>query len=508
MGARALSILACVLAVAGLLALSGQGHARQAWSEAHIADLADALSEVWTHGLTPDHYPAPEELTALPPGFERDSLARDAFLTLARDLALGRIDPRYLEPDWTAPPRAFDFELILATALRENSVFDTLEGLSPIHPDYMALRRELVRRHALMRAHVPVGEGENLEPGMSGERVDALRARLYQEGLLARMAPPGTPYDEHLRTALIRFQARHNLAADGVAGAATLAELDAAPRHRLDQVRANLERWRWVARDLGERHIRVNLADYRLEAWSSGEVERVHRSMIGRGYNRTPVFSEDMTFIEINPVWYTPMGLGAPWLRRFRTNPGYALASGFRLVDLDTGRVVDPSGADWANGRYRVIQLPGSGNSMGEVKFMFPNIHNIYIHDTPHRELFDAVQRNESSGCVRVDEPRELAWWILQGEEGWTRESMEEVFEAGRTRRVWLRHPVPVHILYFTAVSDRFGQVRFIHDIYDRDNALIAALDADARGESLIVEDTTDAAPDSIEALSAESSSG
>lgn len=483
MGARAFSMMvaACVLAVM----TAGTLQARQAWSDAHIADLADAFSEVWTHGLTPAHYPSPDDVLALPAGPERDALAREGFIALARDLAVGRIDPRYLEPDWTAPERSPDLDMVLATALRENSVFDTLEGISPSHPDYMALRRELIRRHALMRTHAPVEAGEPLEAGMSGARVDALRVRLQQEGLLARLAPPGTPFDEHLRTALIRFQARHNLAGDGVAGAATLAELNASPRRRLDQVRANLERWRWVARDLGERHIRVNLADYRLEAWSGGEVERVHRSMIGRGYNRTPVFSEDMSFIEINPVWYTPTSLGAPWLRRFRTNPAYAMASGFRLVDQSTGGVIDPGAADWANGRYRVIQLPGSGNSMGEVKFMFPNIHNIYIHDTPHRELFDAVQRNESSGCVRVDEPRELAWWVLQGEEGWTREAMEEVFEAGRTRRVWLRHHIPVHILYFTAVSDRFGQVRFIHDIYDRDAALIAALDADARGESL-----------------------
>ena len=367
-------------------------------------------------------------------------------------------------------------------------MFDTLEGLSPSHPDYMALRRELVRRHTLMRAHTAIPTGPAPELGDSGERVDALRVRLYQEGLLAGLEATGIPFNSRLRTALTRFQARHNLAADGVLGPATLRELNAPPRHRLDQIRANLERWRWVARNLGERHIRVNLADYRLEAWSGGQLERVHRSMIGRGYSRTPVFSEDMTFIEINPVWYTPTGLGAPWLRRFRTDPSYALASGFRLVDQSTGAVITPYQADWINGRYRVIQLPGSSNSMGEVKFMFPNIHNIYIHDTPERTLFDNVQRNESSGCVRVDEPRELAWWVLQGEDGWTREAMEDAFGGGRTRRVWLRHRIPVHILYFTAVSDRFGEVRFIHDIYDRDAALIDALNADLRGEPAVSE--------------------
>ncbi|WP_429910504.1 L,D-transpeptidase family protein [Glycocaulis sp.] len=505
MSARALFITMPVLMLA--LVVAGAAHARQAWSDEHAADLADALAEVWTHGLTPAHYPAPGAVVSLPAGAERDALASDAFLALARDLAAGRIDPRQLEPDWTAPARVPDLDLVLATALRENTVFDTLEGLGPSHPDYMALRRELIRRHALLRAHTPIAHGPWLAQGDSGERVDALRARLFQEGLLAVRGEAGAPFDETLRTALIRFQARHNLATDGVAGPSTMRELNTPPRHRLDQVRANLERWRWVPRDLGERHIRVNLADYRLEAWSGGQVERTHRSMIGRGYNRTPVFSEDMTFIEINPVWYTPTSLGAPWLRRFQTNPGYALASGYRLVDQSTGGVISPSQADWVNGRYRVIQVPGRGNSMGEVKFMFPNIHNIYIHDTPQRALFDQVQRNESAGCVRVDEPRELAWWVLQGEESWTREAMEEAFDSGRTRRVWLRNHIPVHILYFTVVSDRFGNARFIHDIYNRDPALIAALDADARGDSA-VEEMAVTHPSSFETLSAESSSG
>ncbi|MFN3834704.1 MAG: murein L,D-transpeptidase [Glycocaulis sp.] len=475
---------AIMAGIAGLVLLAAPSHARQLWSDAQVGSLADALAEAWTHGLDPDHYADPESLISLPPGPARDEAARTAFLAYASDLAFGRIDPRGLEPDWTAPVRDRDLEADLARALESADVFGVLEGLSPSHPDYMALRRALIRQRAVRREHTPVPAGPILQLGDAGPRVDALRARLAEEGLMSAAGQAGEPFDARLRTALIRFQARHNLAADGRAGPDTIRELNITAQQRLDQVRANLERWRWVARDLGQRHIRVNLADYRLEAWENGSIERVHRTMIGRGYNRTPVFSEDMTFIEINPVWYTPTSLGEPWLRRFQTNPAYALASGFRLVDMATGGVVDPSEADWVNRRYRVIQMPGRGNSMGEVKFMFPNIHNIYIHDTPQRALFDQVQRNESSGCVRVEDPRDLAWWVLQGEEGWTREAMEEAFDNGRTRRVWLRNPIPVHILYFTAVSNRFGHVRFIHDIYRRDAALIAALDGAVEGEA------------------------
>ena len=154
-----------------------------------------------------------------------------------------------------------------------------------------------------------------------------------------------------------------------------------------------------------------------------------------------------------------------------------ALANGYRLVDLDTGRQVDPYQADWANRRYRAIQLPGPNNAMGEVKFMFPNRHNVYIHDTPHRALFANSQRDESAGCVRVQDPTDLAWWVLDGEPGWDRARLDAVMATDDTTRVWLDDPIPVHILYFTAVADRFGEVRFVHDVYQRDAALIAALE-------------------------------
>jgi murein L,D-transpeptidase YcbB/YkuD len=219
----------------------------------------------------------------------------------------------------------------------------------------------------------------------------------------------------------------------------------------------------------------VNIADYGLEAWENGEVVRTHEVMIGRRYSRTPIFSEDMSIIEINPYWLTPTSLGSRWLRSFRTNPAYALSQGYRLVDLDTGARTNPYEADWANRRYRVIQVPGPNNAMGRVKFLFPNVHNVYIHDTPHRELFANAQRDDSSGCVRVQNPEDLAIWILAGE-GWSAQEVVRAFDSGQTRRIRLRNVVPVHILYFTAVSDELGRIRFIHDVYDRDAALVAAL--------------------------------
>lgn len=446
------------------------------WTDAEVDALGYAVAEAWTHGLDPSAYPHPDALRALPYGEARDERARAVWFALAEDLAFGVVDPRALDPDWTAPIEDVDLLTVYAEAREGAGIYESLEALAPSHPDYQALRAELVRRAALQDAPVfiPPGEGA-LSLGDAGPRVDALRARLRQLGLLSGEAAPGAPFDARLESAVIRFQTRHNLAADGEAGASTLSELNAGDARRINQIRVNLERWRWLPSELGERHIRVNIADYGLEAWENGEIVRTHEVMIGRRYSRTPIFSEDMSIIEINPYWLTPTSLGARWLRSFRTNPAYALSQGYRLVDLDTGGRVNPYEADWANRRYRVIQVPGPNNAMGRVKFLFPNVHNVYIHDTPHRELFANAQRDDSSGCVRVQNPEDLAIWILAGE-GWSAQEVVQAFDSGQTRRIRLRNVVPVHILYFTAVSDALGRIRFIHDVYDRDAALVAAL--------------------------------
>ncbi|WP_440957946.1 murein L,D-transpeptidase [Oceanicaulis sp. LC35] len=445
------------------------------WTDAEIVALSDALSEAWTHGLDPSDYPDPQSVRDMPFGARRDEMARAIWFDYAEDLAFGVVDPRALDADWTAPIHDVDLLTAYAVAREGQGIYESLEALAPSHPDYQALRSELIRRLTLVEAPIRVPPGDALSLGDEGPRVDTLRARLAQLGLLPGDIQMGAPFDGRLESAVMRFQTRYNLAADGEAGASTLAELNAGDARRINQIRANLERWRWLPAELGERHIRVNIADYRLEAWENGEVARTHQAMIGRRYSRTPVFSEDMSIIEINPYWLTPTSLGQRWVRAFRTSPAYALSQGYRLVDLDTGRRVDPYQADWANRRYRVIQAPGPNNAMGRVKFLFPNVHNVYIHDTPHRELFANAQRDDSSGCVRVENPEDLAIWVLSAE-GWSAQAVREAFDSGETRRIRLRHEVPVHILYFTAVSDAMGQVRFVHDVYGRDERLVAAL--------------------------------
>lgn len=470
---RLITIIAALLFAAPAMA---QGARSAPWSDAEIAALGDALTEAWTHGLDPADYADPAQLRAMPSGLERDRAARRAWFAYAEDLAFGRVDPRSLNADWTATVRDQDLMTLYAQARESGAIYESLEALAPADPQYEALRHELVRRVTLPVPHAPIPTGPTFGLGDAGPRVDALRARLHELDLLAGPGAPGEAFDRALESALMRFQAQHNLAADGRAGASTIAELNAGEARRIGQLRANLERWRWLPTDLGARHIRVNIANYRLEAWSGGQIERVHDAQIGARYASTPVFSEDMSIIEINPWWLTPGGLGSRWVETFRRNPGYAYAQGFHLVDLDTGQTVDAYSVDWSGRRFRVMQEPGPNNSMGQVKFLFPNVHNVYIHDTPHRENFANVRRDESSGCVRVRDPRALAIWALGGE-GWSPERVHAAFDGGRTVRVRLQNTIPVHMLYFTAVTGPRGDVRFIHDVYGRDSALIAALD-------------------------------
>lgn len=453
-----------------------QGARSAPWRDGEIVQLGYALAEAWTHGLDPDAYPDPDVLRAMAPGTDRDRAARAVWFAYAEDLAFGRVDPRTLDEDWTAPVRDQDLMTVYARARETGAIYDSLEALAPAHPDYAALRAELVRRVTLPAPSAPIAPGETLIRGDSGERVDAVRARLHQLGLISDPGLSGQAFDARLESALMRFQSRRNLDADGRAGAATIDELNAGEDWRIGQLRANLERWRWLTADLGDRHIRVNLADYRLEAWAGGQIERVHDAQIGGRYSSTPVFSEHMSIIEINPWWYTPIGLGNRWVNTFRRNPAYAYSQGYHLVDLGTGRTVDAYSADWAGRRFRVIQQPGPGNAMGQVKFLFPNRHNVYIHDTPHRDNFANARRDDSAGCVRVRDPQALAIWALNGE-GWTPARVREAFEGDGTVRVRLENEIPVHILYFTAVTDGRGAVRFVHDVYDRDQRLIDALD-------------------------------
>lgn len=489
---------------------------RLAWTEggcgAAYAELLSALEDSVGHGLEPRDYHLEALHAAGGCTLAEELLASDAWLTLASHLRGGRIDPVRVEPDWTVQRPSLDAPAALQAALDSGQVAAALEALAPQDAFYSALRSALAAEQAQRDAPRPpaVDPGDSLKSGDRSPRVAQLRALLRAEGHAAEPPPapaaaaaiaatPSGPadslsatvalsagdplelFDAGLEAALKAYQLRLNLEPDGVAGRMTLAQLARGPAERVDQLRVNLERWRWLPADLGARHLRVNIADYRLEAWNEGRIERVHRVVVGTGFRQTPSFSARMRYVVLNPWWEVPRRLATQdKLPLFQRDPEAFTRGGFELLDAQ-GQPVDAAGVDFSQLSrnrfpYRLRQRPGPANALGQVKLILPNRHDVYLHDTPTRGLFARVRRSFSSGCIRVDDALGLAEWVLDGAGGFDRARIDAVVASGQETRVDLVEPLPVHLLYLTAVTDEAGGLRLIDDLYGRDARVLDAL--------------------------------
>lgn len=463
---------------------------RPAWGGQHcrrrLQELLLALDGAVEHGLEPEDYHRAALARAAHCSATIEWLATDAWLGLARHLHGGRVDPARVEPEWNAPRRRIDAAAALERAIEDERVGAALLGMAPDDAVYAAMREALARfRGYLGRGDwVGVDAGPTLRPGDSDPRIVQLRARLALSGLLdPALADAGETFDAELEAAVKAFQRRANLEPDGAVGALTLAQLNRRASDRIDQLRANLERWRWLPEDLGERHLRVNIADFSLQAWHEGRIEREHRVIVGRQFRRTPTFSGRINQIVFNPWWEVPHRLAVQdKLPLFKRSPGEFDRLGFELLDR-AGNRVDVAGVDWQalsarNFPYRLRQRPGPQNALGQVKILFPNPHAVYLHDTPTRGLFARVRRDFSSGCIRVEDALDLAEWLLAAgnDPTWNRGRIDAAVGSVRESPVALRPTVPVHIVYLTVVPDGEGDVRFIDDLYGRDQAVLEAL--------------------------------
>ncbi len=416
-----------------------------------------------------------------------DLLLTDAYLILGSHLLGGRIDPISLDPDWHPSRREVNLGTVLLEALEQQPIKKSLHRLLPDHPDYFRLRGALARyRNILNNGGWPlVPEGPTMRIGDAGERIAALRERLILAGDHDEIT--GTDeltFDEALEAAVIRFQRRHGLEPDGLVGRETLAQLNTSVEQRLQQVMINMERWRWLPGNLGDRYILVNIANFELDVIENGEPVMNMRVIVGRHYRRTPVFTGQMTYLVFSPFWNIPPGITAnDVLPQVRRDIGYLAKNNIRVFrgwGADAVEI-DPAAVDWSqitarNNPYRFRQDPGPNNSLGRVKFMFPNRFNVYLHDTPARELFTRVQRDFSSGCIRVEKPVELTEYLLAGRPEWTRQAITAAMQRPVERTVTLPNPIPVHILYWTAWAKEDGTIHFRRDIYNRDQRLYEAL--------------------------------
>ncbi len=460
----------------------------------HLRALASRLSSI-RHELDRGIPPHPTDIGDL------DLLATDAYLTYATHLLSGAVDPVSLDQVWIGDPKEGDLPAYLEDALGRDRIQGSLRDLFfNAHPGYFRLRSALARYRSVAAAGgwPAVPDADTLRPGERGEAVRLLRARLAASGDLtvARRGQDEDPerrelYDAPLEQAVRRFQHRHGLPEDGVVGPATFGALNVPAAERVRQLELNMERWRWMPQDLGRRYLLVNIAAFRVEVIEGVQPVLRLRSIVGRQYRETPVFSDTITYLVLNPSWHVPPNLAvSDKLPLFRENPELVREHGYRLFEgfgADAPEV-DPDTVDWSAmtpGRFRQLRLwqaPGPHNALGRVKFMFPNRFDVYLHDTPERELFGRLTRDFSSGCIRVEQPLELADYLLRDSEAWSDARIQRTLESGRETSVPLPRSVPIHIQYWTAWTEADGEVHFRDDVYGRDRGLRRALGEAPRG--------------------------
>jgi murein L,D-transpeptidase YcbB/YkuD len=458
-------------------------------SETHAARraaLLTAMQGASTHGLPADSYDTAALLSRLSAVEDARSraaaevLLSQTFLAFARDLQTGILEPRTVDPGLVLEvPLRDRTETLTAFAAAEPRAF--LRGLAPQGPEYARLVKARMTLDRVIRAG---GWGlavsaNRLAPGDSGGAVVALRDRLVAMGYLPRSAT--RVYDAALQTAVQTFQADHGLETDGVAGTSTLRAINVSAEERLQSVLVAMERERWLNRDLGARHILVNLTDFSARVIDDGRETFRTRAVIGKNTSdrRTPEFSDVMDHMVINPSWNVPRSITTkeylPKLQRNRN-----AVSHLQVID-SRGRVVPRGSANFSaytarTFPYRLKQPPSTRNALGLVKFMFPNKYNIYLHDTPAKDLFAREVRAYSHGCVRLQRPFEFAHTLLAPQEADPEGFFQATLDTGRETRVDMEEPVPVHITYRTAFTDAKGRVHYRNDIYGRDAAIWRAL--------------------------------
>ena len=399
----------------------------------------------------------------------------------------GKVNPAMLDPNvnferrfLTDEPPVTSVPRIIGSSEPFENVFANYLGRTPI---YFQLQHLLVehRRIAAAGGWPAVPPGKTLREGDDESRVVALRRRLAVTGDLGPGADTESSlFDDTLATAVAGFQGRHGLGADGIVGRQTYAALSVPVEDRIDQLRLSLERLRWLRAERKERFVAVNIAGFRVLFHDRGGIAWMARAMVGKAYRQTPIFRGRMQYLEINPTWTVPpVVIEGDVLPAIKRDPRYLQKQNMSVIDRD-GRRVDPSSIDWhAYSRgipYSIRQEPGPRNALGEIKFIFPNKHFVFLHDTPNRGLFDQPKRTFSSGCIRVENPFELAELLLDEPEKWNRQTLEAVRDSRETRRIRTPMRTSVLILYLTASVEPDGRARFLEDIYGRDAKLLEAL--------------------------------
>ncbi|HET9250950.1 MAG TPA: L,D-transpeptidase family protein [Candidatus Eisenbacteria bacterium] len=470
-----------------------------AWTDRKDVDgLLAAIHGTDQDGLRPAdyHLDALRKVLAAPPKpapestAEIDLLLTDALIRLAHHLAIGKVDPERLDPNWNLSrtirkQTALDW---LSSAIASRDLLSAIEALRPQRAYYRKLTRALQTYRSIRdRGGWPtLPAGTTLREGVRDPRVPPLRRRLMVTADLPGAMPADSMlFDPAVSAAVRRFQYRAFLDLDGAVGPSTARALNLPVEQRIDQIRVDLERARWVMHELPRRYVLVNVSSAVVFAMDRDSIVWRARCQVGQVARKTPVFRSQMKYLVFNPDWTVPPGiLNRDILPALRRGEPVLQRKGLKVIDRN-GRVVNPSTVRWPSSAknlpYTIRQDPGPKNALGQVKFMFPNRHNVYLHDTPSKDLFEHSRRTFSSGCIRVERPLDLAEWVLDDRSKWNARGIRTVVETGKLTTVMLKEPLPVLLLYWTVNIDDQGLVRFSDDVYDRDAPVLRALDAPYR---------------------------
>ena len=463
------------------------------------------LRKARNFGLNPDDYDLPEEVilaatdkTAAARLAEFEQKLSRAVLAYVRDARGGRIPPGSLS-------RNLDPTLEIPDPLEVMEKLETLDDPAPYirsfhpqHPQFEALRQVLLKIRGGSddgEERIVLPKGPTLKPGMSHEHVALLRKRLE----VAADETDGTPedpenvYDPALVEAVKKFQKSKGLKVDGIVGPGTRRTLNGGstvPKNRERTILANMERWRWIPNNIDKLNIQVNVPEYRFRVFDGEKVVHAERVVVGKLKNQTPVFSDKMEYLVFHPYWNVPNSIKKkeilPYLRRGGGGGWFSssysrprILQAHNLYVKYRGREIDAGSVNWNRvniANYHFYQPPGGRNVLGFVKFMFPNKHSVYMHDTPTKHLFNQTKRTYSHGCVRVRNPRKLAEIILARDRGWSPGNVGAAIQRGKNQHVNLNNPIPVHITYFTARVEKNGKITYFGDIYGHDSRVARAL--------------------------------
>lgn len=461
----------------------------------------DALAGVAAEGLDPRDYDADALRQAVSQAASGAALGPDAAARLdaalsaamermLADLHAGRVNPRAVHANFTPQTdRPFDAATWLRDGVAQHRLPDAIRQAAPSFPLYGTLRQALARYREIAKQPVwsqplPALPAAKLAPGQSWRGTAALAGRLVALGDLPAGTQVPARYEGALVAGVKAFQSRHGLQPDGVIGKATLAQLDAPIASRVRQIELTMERMRWTPLD-GPRMIVVNVPEFMLRAYEVRDgkldIKLEMKVIVGKALDtRTPLFSEDMRYIEFSPYWNVPPSIAKrETIPRLRSDPGYFNQQGLEFVTGDGKAVTSLSEENLdavLNGRMRIRQRPGPMNALGDIKFMFPNNENIYLHHTPTPQLFKRDRRDFSHGCIRVESPVALAQFVMQDMPEWTEARIREAMAGGKSKTVRLQQPLPVVLAYGTVIARADGRVSFLPDIYGHDKLLDNAL--------------------------------